>query len=426
MKLTIKNIGVIKDAEIRLSGLTVIAGENDTGKSTVGKLMFSIIKSISKYKSELGEDKRSKSLRQIEKIYFFIRKDLDFNDESRELFHPRYFMDSIETNSKSAIDERVSYLKKEENYSNTVEKLFNELIEIVEQKDDRNSMVKRAFKKVMYSEFNGEISSKKTEQSSIKITEKSNKILNIEINKNKLSKFDLKDNLYFDDGVIIETPMILNFSESIRNSKSLFEAQDKQRRLHSLGRANVAFHIKDLEVKLRDSAYEEGLFSNLEHDNLYKQISKTIKGNIKYIKERNEFVYFKDKEEHKIINVASGIKSFGILQMLLSGGFLDKRTLIVLDEPEVHLHPNWQLKYAEIITLLVKNDFNILVTTHSPYMLEALERYSEKYKITKKTNFYLSENCKIKSEDNNKTLSKAFTKLSEPFDIFREMDADKL
>jgi ABC-type cobalamin/Fe3+-siderophores transport system ATPase subunit len=41
--------------------------------------------------------------------------------------------------------------------------------------------------------------------------------------------------------------------------------------------------------------------------------------------------------------------------MLLSTHFLDERTLIVLDEPEVHLHPNWQLKYAEIITLLVKS-----------------------------------------------------------------------
>jgi predicted ATPase len=44
--------------------------------------------------------------------------------------------------------------------------------------------------------------------------------------------------------------------------------------------------------------------------------------------------------------------------MLLSAHFLDERTLIVLDEPEVHLHPNWQLKYAEIITLLVKNNIN--------------------------------------------------------------------
>jgi predicted ATPase len=33
VKLTIKNIGVIKEADIELSGLTVIAGENDSGKS---------------------------------------------------------------------------------------------------------------------------------------------------------------------------------------------------------------------------------------------------------------------------------------------------------------------------------------------------------------------------------------------------------
>ncbi|VVM17606.1 hypothetical protein BSPWISOXPB_2973, partial [uncultured Gammaproteobacteria bacterium] len=69
----------------------------------------------------------------------------------------------------------------------------------------------------------------------------------------------------------------------------------------------------------------------------------------------------------------------------------------MLDEPEVHLHPNWQLKYAEIITLLVKNNINILVTTHSPYMIEALERYAEKYDIKDKTNFYLAKDGMIKS-----------------------------
>jgi predicted ATPase len=99
-------------------------------------------------------------------------------------------------------------------------------------------------------------------------------------------------------------------------------------------------------------------------------------------------------------------KSFGILQMLLSGDFIKARTLVVLDEPEVHLHPNWQLKYAEIITLLVQNNRNILVTTHSPYMVEALERYAEKYKIEEKTNFYLAKDGAIKSGNNNQILSK--------------------
>ncbi len=44
MEIIIKKIGLLPKAKIILDGLTVIAGENDTGKSTIGKVIFSIIK----------------------------------------------------------------------------------------------------------------------------------------------------------------------------------------------------------------------------------------------------------------------------------------------------------------------------------------------------------------------------------------------
>ena len=47
MELQLKNIGMIKEANVKLDGLTVIAGENDTGKSTVGKALYSIMKTVS-------------------------------------------------------------------------------------------------------------------------------------------------------------------------------------------------------------------------------------------------------------------------------------------------------------------------------------------------------------------------------------------
>lgn len=47
MRLNITHINKIKKADIILNGLTVIAGNNDSGKSTVGKLLFSVIKSLS-------------------------------------------------------------------------------------------------------------------------------------------------------------------------------------------------------------------------------------------------------------------------------------------------------------------------------------------------------------------------------------------
>ena len=35
MKLVLKNVGKVQNAAVEINGITVIAGENDTGKSTV-------------------------------------------------------------------------------------------------------------------------------------------------------------------------------------------------------------------------------------------------------------------------------------------------------------------------------------------------------------------------------------------------------
>lgn len=42
MRLQIKNFAAIREADIQFDGITVIAGENNAGKSTVGKILFSL------------------------------------------------------------------------------------------------------------------------------------------------------------------------------------------------------------------------------------------------------------------------------------------------------------------------------------------------------------------------------------------------
>lgn len=49
MSIKLSNFGKIKNAEIKVDGLTVIAGKNDTGKSTIGKSLYAVIKSITAY-----------------------------------------------------------------------------------------------------------------------------------------------------------------------------------------------------------------------------------------------------------------------------------------------------------------------------------------------------------------------------------------
>lgn len=87
-----------------------------------------------------------------------------------------------------------------------------------------------------------------------------------------------------------------------------------------------------------------------------------------------------------------GLKTFIIIKTLLETGALRENGVLILDEPEIHLHPKWQLLFAEIIVLLHK-EFGMytLINTHSPYFIEAIEVYSKKYGISN-CKYYLAEN----------------------------------
>jgi len=56
----------------------------------------------------------------------------------------------------------------------------------------------------------------------------------------------------------------------------------------------------------------------------------------------------------------------------------------------------------------VKNGVKVLITSHSPYMVEALQRYSEVEKIEEQTNFYLAEDGYVEEQD---SLENIFEKL---------------
>ena len=80
MKLTINNIGKLKNAEVEINGITVIAGENNTGKSTVGKVLWSVFNSFYKVYEQI-EKERIDFVN--EQIYSYIRN-LDKSDNVKK------------------------------------------------------------------------------------------------------------------------------------------------------------------------------------------------------------------------------------------------------------------------------------------------------------------------------------------------------
>ena len=50
-KYTLSNFQAIKDANIKLDGITVLAGENGSGKSTLSRWIYYLINTINQYDS---------------------------------------------------------------------------------------------------------------------------------------------------------------------------------------------------------------------------------------------------------------------------------------------------------------------------------------------------------------------------------------
>ena len=96
-----------------------------------------------------------------------------------------------------------------------------------------------------------------------------------------------------------------------------------------------------------------------------------------------------------------------------------------MDEPEVHLHPEWQIKLAEIAVLLQKSfGLNLIITTHSVEFLTAIDYFSTKYQIRDNCHFYLTETEKISDSESmarvsfrnvNKEMETMYTSISEPY-----------
>ena len=133
-----------------------------------------------------------------------------------------------------------------------------------------------------------------------------------------------------------------------------------------------------------------------EKVSLYKNLTQIMKGEPLVEKDdiRNPKLSYK-RDDGKIFDLkdcATGIKSFSILQLLLKNGFLQKDTLLIIDEPEAHLHPQWIVEYARMIVLLHKEiGVKFFVASHSTDMISAIRYIAAKEEVQDKLNFYLAE-----------------------------------
>lgn len=375
LKITIGNIGIVQEASLNLNGFTVIAGENDSGKSTIGKIIYALIQAFTNYPRYRKEILARNVNHTLRAMTVEIRRNFDLtkhdflrplttyafvnslvNDVDGSLYEIRGMLDQLE----GLYPEKFRTISLIKTMLNSIQR------EIESSLND--DLLFSSIANVMKSEFGGEVGGRAgLSPSHIGIQDGETTVLDVT----------------FDDGIVIKGISVgdIGFSDAtfIDGTAVLQNANA----ISSYGYENsLPFHSVDLAKKLTTPAFSRGASADAIN------LSSIYKGRLLFDEERKGF--FLDRGGYRVClsNIASGIKNLGIIDMLIRNGVICEGSLLVLDEPETNLHPKWQIELAKLVCELKNIGVNVVITTHSPYMVQALKHYADKSAIN--AEFYLA------------------------------------
>ncbi|HRM56925.1 MAG TPA: AAA family ATPase [Prevotella sp.] len=397
-RFKIQNYHAIKEADIAIDGITVIAGPNGSGKSTLSRWLYYVIDTITDFDGYLLTDFRE-NIKELLITLYRIRMEVSFGrrTSSDVLPLPQIDMDAI--SSVNNIDQIPLIVERLHVLVSDYSKVVLDYLQSDRISDAKKNRILRFLSKDdsqsdIYSTIEGfsvSLNQKldllqkhvvarsylRNREDAVSfihdiLNEEDNVPANVELSEDNVNVWDkrLGTLLGIDQVIYIDTPMPFELSDIKNNiflkrlndrmtvpSKALVPAQKKLLQRISL--------ILSGQIALRKNLFED--------DKLY------------YERKDGKLSLPLDK-------LATGMKTFAYLFQLLKNGCLNDKTVLMVDEPEVHLHPQWVVQYAHIVVLLHKMlGVKIVLASHNPDFVAAIHAISKKEKVADKTNFYLSK-----------------------------------
>ena len=379
MQLEIKNIGKIKSATLEFNGITVVAGNNNTGKSTIGKVLFALFSKFNNINEAIDKYKYDAIIARVFKE--LSTYDLD---DSIILGSPaliQMFKRGNYQSSQSILkfleglisDRTLEFIRS--NIDNMIDNSSKE-IEELDVKRIKAEIISNYFNDI----FDNQINNMSISESAYIDLLIKNKHIKAEFIENTCTvvQDDIK---LINKAIYVDDPYIID-SRIIRSTNSLRGRNEINNNLIKL------LHSKEDEEQIIEQIIAKDKYAEIE-----EMINLVIKGQLilkkdgRYTLKNNEY-----PEGINVSNLSTGLKSFLIIKKLITDNLIVNRDILILDEPEIHLHPEWQIVYAELLVLLQKYfDLKRLLTTHSPFFLRAIEVFSKKYELNQKCKYYLSK-----------------------------------
>ncbi len=370
MKIVVKNLGPIKEAKIDIGKkLTVFCGPNNSGKTYMAFLVYRITKSIFKFDRS---DKNQGAFKVI-----INNKSGDFALNTDEIWNYR----KVEIKSiKASLDSLYGVS------NDFVSKIFGTFdLEIDQNKKDfQNEVLKMSFSNtIKFSTLNISI-----------LKEKGDSHVKLNVDKEIITKEEIEFIRYFLNSKInsliafypfstshilpVERNSIYTFSKelSIKKQDFLDRAQDlgattKKDPFHWLLKRSTRY-----PMPIKDGLeFAEDLNNYTKLKSPFFDIANTIEsellGGTVSISKEGEVLFSSAKAKSKKIPIhlsASIVKTLSSLVFYLKH-IANKNDLIIIDEPELNLHPNNQVLLARFFARLVNLGFRLLISTHSDYII---------------------------------------------------------
>ena len=337
---------------------------------------------LARYTKKIPDNVPSDSL-ELAKGYFADLSNLDV-DAFEKLVVKKYFPDEdVAERLKSDIKKAIP----------VVEKLIND----ISRDESLENYRKESINQTLRQEFSNQIQPimYDVSESRISLFENDRVAFDIIIHNNDVDKkstivsFDVSIKKVF----LIDNPFIIDGMNSNSERIIMFSRGRNYEDDSFLDNHRIISHEKRLSNTLKRrqeiSIFEETIVSP-EIDNVKSIINTALPG---FVESDDDGSFLVNKEKKlSLSNLATGSKLFLILKILIEKNQLDKETLLILDEPESHLHPEWENIFAQIVVLLAKEvGVKILLTTHSSNFMLAIDAYTKKLDYLENTNFYKTE-----------------------------------
>lgn len=390
-RFQIDNYHAIKHADLEINGITVVAGVNGCGKSTMSRWLYYVVNGLASLDDLLFSDFRDSIVNSLCKLSVAVDDVSAYSEgDKKKSYEDMIALLSMITLSNGGVEklrksfvmamdllsEMLRVFMLQESNANQVLRVLNVLgidgTDRAQQKLHENAMS-------LFAKYEADYQNRKSERP---LTYLQEKVKYVYKEKDSFPKvMSLKE----DEVELLSEKMGkvygLNGAIYMGTPTAISLRQSDQVMLKAL--ADKILYTND---KTSISSDSSAILSLIE-----RMLGGTVmeKENLSSV---DLVLHSKSGQEVRIEDLASGYKPLVYLLRLISNGWLTENTLLEIDEPETNLHPQWVVEFAHLLIMIHKYlGTKILITSHHPDMVSAIRYISEKEGLLDATRFYLAE-----------------------------------